>query len=494
MNKTALIVGTGLGGLATAVRLAKLGYNVKMVEKFNRAGGRLNQIKKDGFTFDLGPSFFSMTYEFDEFVKDTGIEMPFEFVPLDPLYTVNFSGQNRNYTIYKDIKKLAKEFEDVEPDFERKMNAFLASAGSFFHDSIDKVVKRNYNSIAEYLLTLTTVPLKHLPKLARTVWQEMDKYFESDEVKQIFSLVAFFLGATPFDTPGVYTLLSYTELVHDGYHNVKGGMYKIVEGLLQVLEQENVQIVYNTEVKDYVSENGSLKGFVDQNGETWTADVFVVNGDAASFRHEVFARKKFSPKRLDNMKWTLAPFTMYLGVKGKVDKLEHHNYFLGSNFREYAEKIFKNSITFEKPYYYVNVISKFNEASAPEGHENIYILCPIPDMRYKPDWSDTEEIANTIIADLSEKTGFDIQANLVTKTVLNPVDWANMFNLYKGSGLGLAHDLNQIGAFRPSNKDEKFPNVFYVGASTVPGTGLPMAMISSKLVTQRIQKRYGTIH
>lgn len=494
MNKTALIVGTGLGGLTTAVRLARLGYQVQMVEKFNRAGGRLNQIKKDGFTFDMGPSFFSMTYEFEEFIKDTGIEMPFEFVPLDPLYTVNILGSNRKYTIYKDLKKLAREFEDIEPGFEDKMRRFLESAGKFFHDSIDLVVKRNYSSLAEYLFTLTRVPMGHLPKLWRSVWQEMEQYFESEEVKQIFSLVAFFLGATPYDTPGLYTLLSYTELVHDGYHNVKGGMYKIVEGLLDVLEKEGVEIVYNAEVVGYIADNGSLKGFKDQHGNKWTADIFVVNGDAASFRHEVFGRKKYTEKRLDKMKWTLAPFTMYLGVKGKVDQLEHHNYFLGNNFREYAEKIFKNSITFEKPYYYVNVISKFNKESAPEGHENLFILCPIPDMRYKPNWEDTEEIANNIITDLSERSGFDIKNNLVTKTVLNPEDWAKMFNLYKGSGLGLAHDLNQIGAFRPSNKDEKFNNVFYVGASTVPGTGLPMAVISSKLVTERIQKHHGTLH
>jgi len=493
MDKKALIVGSGLGGLATAIRLSKLGYQVKMVEKFNRAGGRLNQIQKDGFTFDMGPSFFSMTYEFEEFVKDTGIEMPFEFVPLDPLYTVNIAGKDRKFNIYKDLKRLAGEFEDIEPDFENKMRRFLDSAGKFFHDSMDRVVKRNYSNIAEFLLTLSTVPWGHVPKLMRSVWQEMERYFDSDEVKQIFSLVAFFLGATPFDTPGVYTLLSYTELVHDGYHNVKGSMYKIVEGMLDVMKQEGIEVIYNTEVIDYVSANGTLKGFIDQHGEEWTADVFVVNGDAAGFRHDVFRRKRYSEPKLDKMKWTLAPFTMYLGVKGKIDNLEHHNYFLGNNFREYAGKIFKNSISLKKPYYYVNVLSKFNNESAPEGHESLFILCPLPDLRYKPDWSDTEEIAGNIIRDLSERSGFDIESALVSKTVLNPQDWARMFNLYKGSGLGLAHDLNQIGAFRPSNTDEKFRNVFYVGASTVPGTGLPMAMISSKLVTQRIQKRYGPL-
>jgi phytoene desaturase len=191
------------------------------------------------------------------------------------------------------------------------------------------------------------------------------------------------------------------------------------------------------------------------------------------------------------MKWTLAPFTMYLGVKGKIGGLEHHNYFLGDNFEEYANKIFKNSITLDKPYYYVNVNSKFNPEMAPEGHENLFILCPVPDLRYKPAWNDREKLASDIILDLSERSGFDIRSNLVTRTIYDPVDWGNFFNLYKGSGLGLAHDLNQIGYFRPRNNDERYANVYYAGASTIPGTGLPMTVISSKLVTQRIVADHG---
>ena len=194
------------------------------------------------------------------------------------------------------------------------------------------------------------------------------------------------------------------------------------------------------------------------------------------------------------MDWTLSPFTIYLGVKGKLENLHHHNYFLGNNFKEYADKIFKTSVSPKKPYYYVNVSSRSNPGCAPEGHENLFILCPVPDLRYKPDWSDSEELASTIINDLSERVGYDISSNIVTKTILSPVEWQNNFNLYRGSGLGLAHGLNQIGGFRPANKDEQLSNLYYVGASTIPGTGLPIVVISSRLVTERILNDYGTIH
>ncbi len=493
--KKVVIVGTGLGALTTALRLVRRGYKVEMVEKYHQAGGRLNQLKKDGFTFDLGPTFFSMTYEFDEFVEDTGLpEMPFTFRELDVLYAVNFRGEDKRYMIHRDLDRLAKEFEAVEPGFKEKMEKFLAGAGRFFHDTEHLVLKRNYDSLFEYLLTLMRVPLRHSPKLLRSVWNEMERHFESREVKEIFSLVAFFLGATPFNTPAIYTILSYTELVHDGYHNVEGGMYKIVEGLKRELDKAGAVFHFNTEITGYRFEDKQLTALIDQHGKEWEADLFVVNADAAWFRHKIFRRKKFSEQKMDKLKWTLAPFTMYLGLDTKLDDTPLHNYFLGNNFKEYSGKIFRNDIKLDQPYYYVNVVSKSDPESAPEGCESVFVLCPVPDLRYKPDWSDREEVAANILEDISERIGVDLKKHVISKTIMTPVEWRDAFNLYKGSGLGLGHDLDQIGGFRPKNYDEEFGNVFYVGASTVPGTGLPMAVISSKLVVERITKKYGSVY
>ncbi len=484
----ALIVGTGLGGLATALRLASRGYEVEMVEKYHQAGGRLNQLKKDGFTWDLGPSFFSMSYEFQEFINFCGIEMPFEFIELNPLYAVNFRGSDKNYLIYKDLKKLAAEFESIEPGFEAKARKFLDDTGKLFHDTFDKVVRRNFDGYTDYLLSLSTVPWGHAPKMVRSVWDELSRYFSSREAREILSLVAFFLGDTPFKTPAVYTLLSYTELEHDGYHNVKGGMYKIVEGLLRELDKKGVKIHYNTEITGFSGDGKDLNSLIDSNGNIWNSDIYVINSDAASFRGKVFNREKFSDKKLDKMHWTMAPLTLYLGLDQKIPSLHHHHYFLGNNFNEYAGKIFKNEIGLDQPYYYVNTVSRFNPESAPEGGEALFILCPVPHKLYKPEWNDREEIADGILSDLSARVGIDIKQHIVSRTVIDPDGWEKAFGLHRGSGLGLAHDLNQIGAFRPANHDEKFKNVFYVGASTLPGTGLPMAIISSKLVTERILK------
>lgn len=491
--KTVTIVGAGLGSLATALRLSYKGYQVKIIEKQDKAGGRLHILKKDGFTFDVGPSFFSMSYEFHELFDSIGEPIPFELNELNPLYTVNIQGQDRVFQIYKDLDKLAAEFRGIEDNFETKVRKYLKGAKEIFHDTEYRVVKKNFDSIVGFLASMATVPLKHAPKLFRTFWAELERHFDSEEVKIIFSLVAFFLGATPFNTPSVYNLLNYTELEHDGYWNVKGGMYKIVEGILPLLEKKGVEIIYNTEIVSAQYNQKELVSVTDQNGEEYTSDLFVINADAAWFRGKFLDRPKFSEEKLDKLEWTLAPFTIYLGVKGKIDGIHHHNYFLGNNFRDYADTIFRSTVAPEKPYYYVNVASKSNANCAPEGCENLFILCPVPDLRVKPDWSDANHLVNEIIDDLGERVGYDIKNNILTQVVYTPEHWKDMFNLYKGSGLGLAHGLNQIGAFRPSNKDEELNNLYYVGASTLPGTGLPIVVIGSKLVLERIENEHPTV-
>lgn len=485
-KKKAIIIGSGLGGLATALRLSVKGFEVEILEKYHQPGGRLNQLQKDGFTFDVGPSFFSMSYEFTELFDYCGIKNPLQLNELNPLYAVYFEGKEKPFLIHKNLELLQKEFAGIEDKLIEKTEKYLSAAGNLFHDSIDKVVRRNFNSKFDYFLSLATVPLKHSPKMFRSMWKELEMNFNSEEVKVIFSLVAFFLGSTPFQTPAVYSLLNYTELKHDGYWNVQGGMYKIVEEMVTLLKQRNVKFQFNTEVKEIRSSEFGVKSVIDHTGKEYLADLFVCNGDAASFRGKVLNREKFSEQKLDKMEWTLSPFTIYLGVKGKCENLHHHNYFLGNNFKEYADTIFKTSVNPQKPYYYVNVSSKSNTVCAPEGCENIFILCPVPDLRYKPSWNDSEQLADHIISDLSSRINFDLHKNTLTKTIMNPIDWQNSFNLYRGSGLGLAHGLNQIGGFRPKNKDEEFSNLYYVGASTIPGTGLPMVVISSKLVLERI--------
>lgn len=489
----ALIIGTGVAGISTALRLLRRGYEVEMVEGFSQPGGRLNQVRKDGFVFDMGPTFFSMSYEFDELAADSGIKIPFTKRELDPIYTVWYDTPGKKFTICRDFKKLEEQFNKYEPQFSVKMERYMESTGRLYSDTENQIIKRNFNTLFSYIAGLMHVPLRHLPKVTRNFWQELGRYFSSEEVKEILSLVAFFLGGTPFNTPAVYTMLSFTEFVHDGYHNIDGGMYRIVEGLVGELKKRGVNISYNTRITDYESENNGVSCFIDSSGNAHKADLFIVNADAASFRGKVMNRKKYQESRLDKMKWTMAPLSIYLGIDRKVPEIGHHNYFLRGNFKDYANKIFKNRIKLDQPYYYVNIASRHNNNAAPEGSEAVFILVPVPDRRFKPDWNDRRIISENIFTDLSQRIGFNIKDHIVSETILTPLDWEKMFGLHRGSGLGLAHNLGQIGWFRPSNRDEVYENLFYTGSSTVPGTGVPMAVISSKLVTDQIDNAYGTV-
>jgi len=258
--------------------------------------------------------------------------------------------------------------------------------------------------------------------------------------------------------------------------------------IVSKLLKEKVRFHFQTEIVDFIADNNTLLYLVDQEGEKWDSDIFVINADAAFFRGKVFKRKKFDDRRLSSMKWTMGYLTMYIGLDCKLPVVDHHNYFLGNNFEYYAHHIEKDPGTLQRPYYYVNVISKHNPECAPEGGESLFFVCPVPNLLYKSHWDDKDLIVQSILQDFSDRIGMNIFPHIVSKTVFTPEDWEKQFFLYKGNGLGLAHDMRQIGAFRPANFDEEFNNVFYVGASTIPGTGLPMVLIGSKLVTERVEK------
>lgn len=491
MDKKIIIIGAGLGALASGLLLSRKGYKVEFVEKNNQAGGRLNQIKKDGFTFDTGPSFFSMSFVFKDFIEKCGLDIPFKFVELDPLYSVNFRDSNHTYHLNKDIKKLAKQFEDIEPDFEKNMEKYLKKSKQLFEDTFDIVIKNNFNSIFDYVFQLMHVNPVHIPQLFNNFYSHVQKHFSSKEAQQVISLVAFFLGRTPFDTMAIYSLLSHTEFRHDGYYNVEGGMYNIVNGLVGELEKNGAVFNYNSEIVKVEEEKGKVKKVIDKNGKEYSGDIFLINADAALFRGRVLNREKYSEKKLSKMEWTMGYLTFYVGIKGKLPQLDLHNYFIGNNFEEYAKDVMHKPDTLQKPYFYVNNVSKYNPECAPEGCESLFFVCPVPNLQYKSNWDDADDIVNSILEDFSKRINQNIIPNIITKTVYTPKDWEEKFNLYQGSGLGLSHKLMQIGGLRPRNFDEEFSNMFYVGASTLPGAGLPMAVISGELAVERILKYLG---
>ncbi len=485
MKKTVLIIGSSLAGIATALRLSKRGYQVTMIEKNGTPGGRLNRISRDGFIFDVGPTFFSMSYEFEELAKDCAIQLPFKYYPVNPLYQVSYGKGGRTYTIHRDICALAKEFSQEEPDFETQMQRYLAKTGKLFHDSLDIVVRQNFSSKLHYLQELSKINKRHLPLLFSSVQQVVNNHFSSDEVRNIISLPAYFLGNTPAKTNGVYSLLSYTEFLHDGYHNVEGGMYQIVQGLMQELKKSGVETIFDTEITGVERIGNKLTALTDQNGKRYVADQFVVNCDSLLFRSRVLQQKKYTEKNLQKYDWSMGMLTIYIGLECKLDHVALHNYYIGHNHQDQIGRQSPDR-QIDKPYFYVNVPSLYNPNCAPEGCESLMFVVPVPNLLLKKEWQDQERIVNDVLREFSERIGLDIFPFIRVKEYYTPENWRDLYNLYSGAALGITHSMSQTGAFRPANIDDEYNNLYYTGASTVPGIGLPMAIISSRLTTERV--------
>lgn len=486
MRNSVTIVGSGLAALASAIRLNEAGFDVTILEKNKQAGGRLNRLSENGFTFDIGPTFFSMSYEFERFAKECNMKLPFNYHLVDPLYHVHLSEQNRPFILYRDIPKLAVQFDGIEANFETKMQKYLYDTGGLFHNSFDRVVGQNFNSMKHYITQLAHVNPTYLPFLFHSFGSYVNKYFNSAEARQIIPLPSYFLGATPFETNGVYSLLSYTEFVHDGYHNVTGGMYEIVNGLLQEIQRRGISIHYNTEIKDINTKNRRVESVIDQNNKRYEADYFLINMDAALFRGRILQRKQFSENNLAQKKWSMGFLTIYAGLDCKIDQLALHNYYIGISNKDKTMKGFRDNKLPENPYFYVNVNSRYNKQCAPEGCECLMFVIPVPNLLYKSSWEDAPYVVEATLKEFATRIDFPILQHIKMLRWFTPADWQQKYNLYMGAGLGMNHHFLQTGYLRPRNNDEFFSNLFYTGATTVPGIGLPMAIISSRLSTERI--------
>ena len=374
----------------------------------------------------------------------------------------------------------------MEPNFISKMDRYLRYGSSLFEDTIDIAVRQNFDSLKHYVKSLSKINKKHIPLLFTSYQNHVNRYFSSPELRQILSLSAYFLGNTPHKTNGVYTLLSHTEFVNNGYHYVHGGMYKIIEGLIIELKKENVNIIYNSEIVNVQRSNKTVIAVIDKKGKRYEADQFVINVDPLIFRNKILHKRKYMEKIIERKHWSMGMLTIYVGIDIKLRNLAVHNYYIGKESNYHEMNNFKHYNLPNTPYYYVNIQSRYNPDAAPEGCDALMFVVPVPNLIYKKDWSDKDDIVSNIIKDFSNRIGMNIKSHIKTLKVFTPVEWQKKFNLFCGAALGLSHSMDQTGYLRPSNMDKEFKNLFYTGCSTVPGIGLPMDIISSRLTTERV--------
>ena len=496
MKPTALVIGAGIGGIATAARLAKNGYDVTVLEKEPTPGGRCNQIIRDGHRFDIGPTLFLMPEIWEETFASLGENLSdhLELKRIDPTYKVHFDDGLR-LELTSDIGKMQTQLEAVDKTAFTGFLGYIAEGAKHYKISVEKFVGRNFYNIFEYF-SLKNLPLIFSLKALDKHYTNTSRFFKDERLKAAFTFQNMYLGLSPYDAPATYSLLQYTELA-EGVWYPMGGMYAGIQALVKVAEKLGVKFIYNAPVKKIETNGSKVLGVVLEDGRTFTSDIFVGNADLPYIYDQLLPDRVEAKKLIEDKLYTCSTIMFYWGVDKEYPQIAHHNVFLGGNYKASFDQIFNDHALPEVPSFYVHAPARTDSAAAPKGQETLYVLVPVGhlDARSEQDWDAMVNRAReTVLTRLANELGAtDLKDHIKFEIVYQPKTWKERFNLVNGSAFGLSHNFWQVGYLRPHNRHKTFKNMYFAGASTHPGTGLPIVLLSARLTTERILKEASTI-
>ena len=489
IKQKAVVIGAGFSGISAAASLAQAGYEVDLLEKNSTTGGRARVFEKDGFTFDMGPSWYWMPEIMEQFFNRFGKSAKdfFELKRLDPSYQVIFSKTDK-MVVPANLDELYKLFESREKDGADKLKRFLADARQKYEIGIGEFVDKPALSLMEFANpSMLQSALKM--NLFRSFANHARKYFKNPELLQILEFPVLFLGAEPSNIPAMYSMMNYADLELGTWYPM-GGFGKLPDAMLKVATDLGVKLHVNTDAESLMITQNHISTVVTSNGN-FSADVVVSSADYN------FTEQKLLPKNYRNYshdyweKRVMAPSCLlyYLGIDKKIGKLEHHNLFFEGGFEQHAKTIYENPSFPTDPLYYVCCPSKTDPSVAPEGKENLFVLIPIA-----PGLNDTPEIRKQYFDDtitrLEEFCGESIKPHIISYTDYAGSNFINDYNAFKGNAYGLANTLSQTAILKPSIKNKKIDNLYYTGQLTVPGPGVPPAIISGQIVADYIIKKH----
>ncbi|MBD3184333.1 phytoene desaturase [Candidatus Poribacteria bacterium] len=491
MLNTAIVIGAGIGGLSTAARLARLGCRVTILEKNSIPGGRTGIIERDGHRFDTGPTLFLMPEIFAETYESLGENMEdhLDLIRIDPTYKVHFhDGTKLNIT--GDLKSMFDQLESIEPGSFEAFLRFTEEGYRNYHLSLKHFVGRNFRSWLEYL-SPSNFPLVIRIKALAKHYNNTSKFFKDSRLRAGFSFQNMYLGLSPYDAMATYSLLQYTEAVQ-GVWYPRGGMYEVVETLTDIAQGLGVKFHYDSSVAKINVEGSKATGVTLENGEKVESDAIIANADLPYVYSELLPDKN-KAKRLYRKKYSSSAIMFYWGIKGtRPEQLQHHNVFLAdNNYRESFDKIFRDLTLPDDPSFYVCSPSRTDDSCAPPDGDSLLVLVPVGHINEETpqDWDAIRDKArNKVFAKLESIGIKNLEKYIAFEEIIEPTDYRDYLNLAKGSAFGLSHNLFQVGYLRPHNRHDRYKNLYFVGASTHPGGGLPMVLISARLVVERILK------
>lgn len=482
----AVVVGAGVGGLAAAARLARQGFDVQLFEKTEGPGGRCNQLRVEGFTWDIGPTIVLMPEVFEETFAALGRRLE-DYLTLqrcEPNYRIHFRDGSA-ITFTSELCAMGQELERFEPGSFQRYLAFLAQGREQYRTSLDHLVGRNYAGISDYLSPKVLAKILKV-RAHRRMYSDVGRFFQDERLRAAMTFQTMYLGVSPFASPAVYGLLPFTEL-GVGIWFPKGGLYAIPLALERVAREEGVRLHYGAPVERILTEGARATGVRLADGRAVHADVVLCNADLPYAYEKLLEGAPTALPRKEKLRYTSSGYMLYLGLRRKYPGLNHHNVVFGRDYKGSFEDLFERFRVPEDPSFYVNVPTRTDPSMGPEGRDAVYILVPVPHQHLGLDWKvEGPKVRAKVFQRLAELGYAELERDILVERVFTPDDWAASYNLMHGSAFGLAQNFLQIGPFRPSNQDARVRNLFFVGASTQPGTGLPTVLISARLVVERM--------
>lgn len=487
MSKNVVVIGAGFAGLAAASSLAQKGHQVTILEKNSGPGGRARQYKEQGFTFDMGPSWYWMPEVFENYFQRFGKSTSdyYDLIRLDPSYIVYFE-EGQEMEVPAKMEELYAMFESYEPGSSAKLKQFLSEAAYKYKVGMNEFVFKPSHNILEFADPRILLSIFRL-EMFSSISTSIRKLFKNDKLIKLLEFPVLFLGATPQKTPALYSLMNYADLALGTWYP-KGGMHEIVKAMVSLAEELGVQIKYDEEVKEIIVPNGHATQVVTANN-TYTVDAVVGGADYHHLEQAVLPPQLRNYSESYWQKRTMAPSSLlfYVGIDKKLPGLHHHNLFFDEDFALHAHEIYEEPKWPSKPLFYVCAPSVTDESVAPAGHENLFFLIPLA-----PDLEDTDELREKyfdIIVDRFEAiTGHSIRDHIVYKRSYAHRDFKKDYHAFKGNAYGLANTLLQTAFLKPKMRNKKVSNLFYTGQLTTPGPGVPPSLISGQVVAEEVDK------
>ena len=489
MKKVA-IIGSGFGGLALAIRLQGSGYNVTIYEKQEKVGGHAYQLKKNGYTFDMGPSLITATEIIDDVFKSAGEvrEKYLEYIPLDPYYRIYF--HDKTFIDYNgDSDAMKAQLATFNKDDAKAYDKFMEYSSRLYKIVIsDRMGSQPFLSMKDFF--------KAAPKIISTksmlsCYTNVKFFFKDFRSRFIFSFHPLFIGGSPFNSPSLYLMIPYLEKV-GGVWFTKGGMYSLVEALEKVFKKHGGIVKTSTEVHKILVENGKAIGVRSKLGDE-NFDLIVSNAHFAHTYKDLLNEEnlsKWKKKNVDNLKYSMSCYLAYIGTKKQYPELKHHTLILSERYKELIKDIFEKKILADDFSMYLHVPTKTDSSMAPIGHESMYVLIPTPNLQGDVDWKEQKEKFTKKVLDFLEfDFGMtDLQKNIDFLEVFTPWDFLSERNNYLGSAWGVQPTLFQSANFRPHNRSEDIENLYLVGASTHPGAGVPGVLLTAETTEKLIKQ------